>query len=138
MISRAVLLDTGIVLRYITGDHAVIQRVGQLKVEYEILVCPQVLYEFWVVATRPKGQNGLGLMPAQASHQVYQIVNAFILLPDPEDLWERWVRLCTDHSVSGRQAHDARIVAWMDAYSVSRLYTLNPSDFARYQHIQMV
>jgi len=31
---------------------------------------PQVLYEFWVVATRPKAVNGLGLTVAAAAKSV--------------------------------------------------------------------
>ncbi|GBC94155.1 hypothetical protein HRbin15_02663 [bacterium HR15] len=139
MMSNLVLLDTGVVLRYITGDVDVLQRIRELRNQFgALLICPQVLYEFWVVATRFQAQGGFGLKPDQAGQFVNQIVDVFTLLPDPEDLWVYWVQLCVRHGVSGRQAHDARLVAWMDAYRISHLYTLNASDFRRYTHIQTV
>lgn len=134
-----VLIDTGVVLRYIIGDVPATQRIKSLTTQFGLLyICPQVLYEFWTVATRPQAQNGFGLTPQQASQFVYQIVDQFALLPDPPDLWRRWVELCKKHGVSGRDAHDARMVAWMDAYGISYLCTLNPDDFKRYTHIQIV
>ena len=33
-------------------------------------VIPQVLYEFWVIATRPVAQNGLGLTAVQARSEL--------------------------------------------------------------------
>jgi predicted nucleic acid-binding protein len=46
-----------------------------------------------------------------------------------------WRRLVTAHQVSGKSAHDARLVALMQAHGVARRVTLNPGDFARYQEI---
>jgi hypothetical protein len=40
--------------------------------------------------------------------------------------------------VSGKQVHDARIVALMQALGVTRLLTLNPSDFSRYPEITII
>ncbi len=46
-----------------------------------------------------------------------------------------WKGLVIQHAVKGVQVHDARLVAWMQAYGVSRLLTLNAADFARYPTI---
>jgi predicted nucleic acid-binding protein len=92
----------------------------------------QSLFEFWVVATRPLEVNGLGMGAHQARGEVLGILNAFSLLPDPADLLERWLDLCVRHSVCGRPAHDARLVAVMLAHGITHLLTLNPGDFARY------
>ena len=40
-------------------------------------VVPQSLYEFWVVATRPLANRGLGLTPAQALAELTSIKRFF-------------------------------------------------------------
>lgn len=59
----------------------------------------------------------------------------FNFLPDSELVHFEWKRLVEEHQVCGKQVHDARIVASMNVHGVSRLLTLNPSDFKRYQQI---
>ncbi len=47
--------------------------------------------------------------------------------------------LCWEVSVSGRQIHDANIVATMLAYGERRLLTFNTEDFRPYEnHIQLL
>lgn len=61
-----VLLDTNVLLRLAVVSHpthaeavAAVYRIRQRGDQPAIV--PQVLYEYWVVATRPTSQNGLGL-----------------------------------------------------------------------------
>jgi hypothetical protein len=42
----------------------------------------------------------------------------------------------TAHSVSGKPAHDARLVAFMDGHGIRQLVTLNAGDFTRYGWIR--
>lgn len=102
----------------------------------ELCFPAQVMFEFYVVATRPIAVNGLGLSPASASRQVALCREAFSLLPDPPDLIDRWLHLCEERGVSGRPAHDARIVAWMMGQGIRRLITCNPRDFGRFDEIE--
>ncbi len=81
----------------------------------ELAVCPQVLTEFWVVATRPLGVNGYGLKPSDADACIGDFLEAFVLLPDPSDLLERWREIVVKHAVRGKPAHDARLVAALRA-----------------------
>ena len=60
-----ILVDTNILLRIAHKNHphtavaaTAIQRL--LGESHELRVVPQVLYEYWAVATRPVDQNGLG------------------------------------------------------------------------------
>jgi predicted nucleic acid-binding protein len=92
MSSQRVLIDTSVVLRYYAKDdtrHS--EAVGYLywlrTQKYILCIAPQVLYEVWVVLTRPKVQNGFGKTAAEAYAIVQQIASDFKLLPDPEDLW---------------------------------------------------
>jgi predicted nucleic acid-binding protein len=99
-----------------------------------LLIVPQNLYEFWVVATRPSGPpplggNGLGMTPAQAGHWLRFFQRRFALLPDRPELPGLWQALVEVHGVSGFRAHDARLVAAMQSYGVTRILTFNAGDF---------
>lgn len=137
------LLDTNIVLRWVNvqaPEHVVaVAAVQILRSRGETLfITPQNLVEFWSVATRPVNVNGLGFTPARADADVQTIEQFFPLLPDDSTIHGHRRRLVVVHGVSGRQAHDARLVAVMLAHKVSHLLTLNIGDFARYTEITVV
>ncbi len=97
-----------------------------------LVVAPQSLYEFWVVATRPQNVNGLELSIERALQEVTAIREAFTVLPDPPGLLDDWLDLCRTHGVSGKNAHDARLAAYARLCGIPTLVTLNARDFARY------
>jgi predicted nucleic acid-binding protein len=135
-----ILLDTNILLRYAVRTdpaHPQVRAASKRLVEngWELCIGTQNLVEFWVVATRPLNVNGFGLTPEQARQEIALLMAAYTVLRDPQDLLERWLDLCTRHAVSGRPAHDARLVALMLAHGITHLLTLNPADFARYAEI---
>ena len=101
-------------------------------------VAPQVLYDAYVVLTREPRDNGWGLRPTTAVKALLAYSSACELLPDPDGLTQEWLRVCSDHEVWGKQAHDARLVAFMKLHGIPELATLNPGDFARYPEIQTV
>lgn len=90
------------------------------------------MYEFWTVVTRPVEAGGYGLTPAESYTHIKSITEQFDLVPEPSDLYLHWMDLCLQYSVSGRPAHDARLVALMLASGITDLATLNPQDFKRY------
>src|SRR5258708_5261112 len=94
--------------------------------------------EFWSGATRPTAANGLGLTPTRAARLVHRLRPLFPLLADTSAIFDEWLRLVTTAAVSGRQVHDARLVAVMRVHSVTHLLTFNISDFTRYQTIGIV
>ncbi len=82
-----VLLDTNILVRMVTPNHpmhmAAVSAVQQLRnAGHTPVMVPQVLYEYWVVATRPAIQNGLGLTTADARSAVNEYILTFPLLRD--------------------------------------------------------
>ena len=100
-----------------------------------LIVAPQNLYEFWAVATRrpgppPTGQNGLGMVPEQASQWLRFFMRRFTVLPDREDLLARWHDLVKTLGITGLRSHDARLVAVMQSYGITRLLTFNADHFA--------
>ena len=105
---------------------------------YTAHVFPQAYYEFWVAATRPKAQNGLGLTPAQAAAELNRLKTLFVSLGDTPDVYDEWEALVIRHNVSGKPAHDARLVAAMTVHGVGTLLTFNDQDFTRYTGITVL
>jgi predicted nucleic acid-binding protein len=133
----SVLVDTNLLTRSLqpTSPHfpAASTAIQALTARGERLcVVPQVLYEFWVVCTRPVGLNGLGITTAQAAAEQARLLSIFDLLPDRPAVFPEWQRLVVSHDVKGRNAHDARLVAAMLVHGVDRLLTFNGTDFARF------
>jgi predicted nucleic acid-binding protein len=101
-------------------------------------IVPQIIYEFWTVATRPTAERGLGLSPAEAYTALVTLKTAFPYIPDIDSIYPVWERLVVQHSVSGKNGHDARIVAAMDVHGINFLLTYNKKHFARFTHITCI
>ena len=97
-----------------------------------LCIVPQVLYEFWVTATRPTTANGLGLSAAEAAAELAKLKGLFTFLPDSAAIYPEWERLVAIHQVTGKSAHDARLVAAMAVHGLTHLLTFNTADFARF------
>ena len=100
--------------------------------------CPQNIVELWNVLTRPVDRNGFGLSIGETGEEVGLIERDFTLLPDNERIHTIWRHLVENYGVHGRQVHDARMVAVMQAHGLSHLLTLNRTDFLRYSGITAV
>ena len=134
------LVDTNVFLRFVEVDSpefGVCDRALEAvrNGSHTACYCAQIVIEFWSVATRPRKVNGLAMSIADAQREIEDIKMVFECLGEPEDMAERWQRVAVEHSVIGKQAHDARIAALMLAHGVTHLLTLNTSDFVRYQEI---
>ncbi len=133
----AQLLDSNMMLRWANkGDPdrpMAISAMQKTRRRGEVLrSTPQNYTEFWSGATRPATVNGLGLTPAQTAILAAQLRASFPLLPDTGLVFEEWLRVVTQASVSGRQVHDARLVAVMLAHGLTHILTFNVKDFQRY------
>lgn len=98
----------------------------------ELCVFPQIVREFWNVATRPVERNGLGLPVTHVESEVHRTEAAFTLLEDGLAVYREWLRLASQHRVLGVQVHDCYLAASVRVREIERLLTFNPSDFARY------
>jgi predicted nucleic acid-binding protein len=136
-------LDTNILARSIEPDHPMHDPVN-LAVETltarreSLCVLAQSQYEFWVIATRPLQQNGLGLSAAEARAKLDEFQNLFTLKTDRTEIYAEWKALVTQHVVMGKPAHDARIVAAMKVHGITHLLTFNGGDFKRFPGITVV
>lgn len=101
-------------------------------------IVPQNLYEFWVVATRPTNSRGLGMTTAQAYSELNRLKSLFQTLPDNSAIYTEWEKLVTQYSVSGKNAHDARLVAAMTVHGATHLLTFNKPDFKRFAGITAI
>ena len=120
------LTDTNFLIRVRDADdprHTMcVQALQRLQAgENEVCVCAQVLIEYWVVATRPRDVNGLGLRSEDVEADLREIDEIFVTLPEPPDMAVRWRLLANEHAVQGRQAHDTRLVALMLAHGITHL-----------------
>ncbi len=137
------LLDTNVLLSSLRRGSAQREEAKRavqklLQAGDDLLVTPQVLIEFWSVATRPAEANGMGLEPSFVGRYVERIGLRFPELPDVKDVFKNWLALVKTHERRGKQVHDARLVAVMLTHGVENLLTFNADDFGRYQEIKAV
>ena len=138
-----VLLDANILLRlahpsspsHITAANAI----SALRSQGHLLrIVLQTIYEFWVVATRPTTNNGLGLSVAECTNELVKLKASFPILNDMPTLFAEWEAIVSTFSCHGKVAHDARYVAAMRTLGVSHLLTFNVGDFARYSTLTIL
>jgi predicted nucleic acid-binding protein len=138
-----ILIDTNILTRSAQPAHPQSAEAAQsvshlLSESKQLCLVPQIIYEFWAVATRPVEANGLGLPCGDADAKVTELLQSFAFLPDVPAIFEAWRQLVRSHDVRGKPSHDARIVAAMNVHGVRDLLTFNAGDFQRYPGIQVL
>jgi predicted nucleic acid-binding protein len=132
-----ITLDTNILIRaadcsskdYFTAKEVLIKLSLD---EYLIVLSPQIIYECWVVLTRPKEVNGMGLGIEEAYSFINETLSYYNLVSDDDKLFSTWFELVKKYDVIGVKAHDARIVAWMLNNSIEKLITFNTKDFLKF------
>jgi predicted nucleic acid-binding protein len=114
--------------------HSVAARALQQVIRQNLqpAIAAQNLYEFWVVATRPVANNGLGWSAARVSAWVDACRRVCTFLPEESKTFDMWLTLVRSHGTQGKSAHDARLVAVMKLCGIASILTFNSSDFARY------
>ncbi len=94
----------------------------------------QIMREYLAVATRPADRNGLGLKQADALANVRAIRTRTSLLSEDTKVADRLLGLLDEIPCSGKQVHDANIVATMLVHGINALVTINIGDFTRFEH----
>jgi predicted nucleic acid-binding protein len=138
----AVLTDTNIFLRLLQPHHPhcvmAEKAINTLRARQEALyVTSQNLVELWAAATRPFAENGLGLTIEQAVMEIEQVRRFWAVLPELP-LHEEWERIVRIYRVSGKNTHDARLVAAMRLHRIEAIVTFNAKDFSRYDGITVI
>ena len=137
-----ILLDTNVLCRMAEQSHpheqpATSAITNLRRDRHELCLVPQVLYEYWVVVTRPVAENGLGMKTAEADRNIEDWLDLFTLLRDERGVFSAWRELASFYEVKGKSAHDTRLVAAMKRHDVSHLLTFNVADFQRYEGIEI-
>ena len=138
-----IFIDTNILLRSVqTNDpqfSITENALDKLRARQETLcIAPQNLVEFWVVATRPLDENGLGMAPSRAAREITALLRLFHLLPYRPEVVETWRLLVSTQAICGKQAHDAHLAAMMQVHSVMSVLTFNTGDFKRFPGITVL
>ena len=135
-----ILVDTNLLLRMSSKTHPMYETARAairwiVINNHEAVIVPQVLYEYWVAATRPVENNGLGLSVAQVDTDLTDWLATFELLDD-QGLVPVWHGLVLAHDVKGKPAHDARLVTAMQHHGIDAIMTFNKGDFTKFPGIQ--
>ena len=130
------LIDTPLLLRIVNRadvQHVVAETVIEtLRHQGEMLhIAPQNLVEFRNGATRPIEVNGLGLSSSVVEGQAEEFEKKFRLLPETPEIYPAWKALVSAAGVTGKQVHDARLVAICHVYALTHILTFNVRHFAR-------
>lgn len=138
------LLDTGILARlpHRTDPlhHAVRDALRRLAAGRHVFVtATQNMAEFWNLCTRPAAaRGGFGLSVGETRRRLRLLERFITVLKEPDSAYAKWKALVVAHGVMGKQVHDARLVALMRAYRITRILTLNDGDFKRYEGIEAI
>jgi predicted nucleic acid-binding protein len=130
------LLDTNILLRaankasvqHLKAAQAMTDLVSQ---GHDLTVTPQVLVEFWAVASRPVPANGFGWSTKDVRTAIDDFLNRFELVFEPTSMFAEWLLRATTNQVIGKKAHDARLAVLCEIKGLA-LLTFNLPDFRRF------
>lgn len=136
-----ILADSGILLRLMEradpqyGTIRTAVRVLTARGD-ELVIATQNVAEFWSVCTRPAtARGGLGLSVAETDRRLRVLERCVRLIADLPAAYPLWRQLVVVHSVQGKQVHDARLAALMQAHAITHILTLNGTDFTQYPGI---
>jgi predicted nucleic acid-binding protein len=137
-----VLLDTNVAVRLLKRRDDQHERIHialrTFATDDQLVLAPQVIYESWVILTRPTSGNSFGLDVSEAAADIRDMLLAYDLLPDPPELPLQWLALCERYDVIGKQAHDARLASFAIVHGLDAILTLNPGDFKRFPGIRLI
>lgn len=97
-----------------------------------LFISPQVLREYLSVATRSvTHKKAIPWEKIRSNHLRFQQV--FKVLPEDIAIADKLGELVYKYHVSGKQVHDANIVATMIVHGIQSILTNNVDDFKRYE-----
>jgi predicted nucleic acid-binding protein len=139
-----VLIDTNILTRssqphVLPASTQAVDALAKLRSQgNRLCLVPQVLYEFWVVATRSIAQNGLELVTADVAREVERLTKHFEIYHDTPAVFDHWMTVVAQHDIKGKRAHDVRLVAAAMAHGLDGILTFNDTDFSRFSQIKLL
>jgi predicted nucleic acid-binding protein len=101
----------------------------------ELCTSGQVLREYVLVATRPLESNGLGLTVPDAIANRDMLENRMRFLEETRAVSARLRQIVLSLACTGKQVHDANVVATVLSHGVDRIVTENVDDFRRFEEL---
>ncbi|MFT3872249.1 MAG: PIN domain-containing protein [Nocardioides sp.] len=97
-----------------------------------LALTPQIIREYVAVTTRPVEASGFGLPGKDAVANVQQFLDDMVLLPENISTTRRLLALVGERAVTGKQIHDANVVAVALTRQASTIVTDNTRHFSRF------
>jgi predicted nucleic acid-binding protein len=139
-----ILLDTNVLARTMQSasphNQPALDALAFLRTQRRerLAIFPQVITEFYAIATRLVQSNGLGLSPDEAISRIAWIKSQYDLLDETAEIFIHWERLVAKYKPRNRQVFDLRHVAAMLAHNIPQVLTFNDQDFIQYIEIQVL
>jgi predicted nucleic acid-binding protein len=95
----------------------------------------QIIREYLAVATRPVRDNGLGMDRPAALANARAFRTRLRLISEDSKVADRLLEILESVNCSGKQVHDANVVASMLVTGVQTVVTSNVNDFAKFSHL---
>lgn len=73
-----------------------------------------------------------------AAVELGRIKSMFLFLPETPVIYPAWEILVVRYGVTGKPAHDARLVAAMQAHGLTAILTFDRTGFTRYSGIEVI
>ena len=132
-----VFVDTNVLLAATVpsrAEHEAATRVLNDWPQRGVRLCTsgQILREYLVVATRPAEVNGLALEMAEARANVAAMLARMRFLEENPLVFARLQSLLDGVDCSGKQVHDANVVATALIHDVESIVTANVDHFLRF------
>lgn len=132
MVAESTLLDTNVLLAATEPErpgHA--EALMLLGGPRSLAITPQIVREYVAVSTRPRANNGMGLRPEVATANVNTFLERCDLLAENAAVVRRQLTLIAATPPSGRQVHDANIVATALVHGITCIVT---DDIRPFEH----
>src|ERR1700732_4995457 len=105
------LVDSNVLLRWVTSDHSdypvtVSAMDALLRQDAVLCYTSQNVAEFWNTCTRPVDRNGYGLSPQEADRRARFFEDKLRLLPESLGVHQEWRKMLVVSNVSGVHVHD--------------------------------
>jgi predicted nucleic acid-binding protein len=136
-VADRVVLDTNVLLAATDTRRADYRRARVTPDEWPaqgttLYTSGQILREYLSASTRPAEYNGLGMDPARSIANARAFRERTRLLEETDKVATRLLSLLEAVACSGKQVHDANIVATMLVHGIGTLVTVNVGDFNRF------
>lgn len=137
IVTERVLIDTNVVVSAFDphrADHARARYIVESDLR-DLAVAHQSLREFLAIMTRPLGLNGYGFDGRRATTAWHALTATVSHLAESQASQALLMSLVGNGLASGKQVHDANLVAVALDHGATTLITANPRHFNRFSHL---